>query len=386
MMSRRSRGYAPYPIELGTPTRDVLACGTELKCAFALLADGRAYVSQHIGDMENQATLQFYEETVAKFLEWFRVSPRAVAFDLHPDYLATRFAKSFAEARSATLVGVQHHHAHIASVMAENGVTEPVIGLALDGTGYGTDGSIWGCEFLVADLAGFERAGHLATVPLPGGDAAVRRPYRVALSHLHSAGGDDLVEASLPLFKGVGAVEIGLLRQQIAKRVNCVDTSSAGRLFDAASAILGVCREVTYDAQAAIELESLVDAGVARAYPYEVREESGGLVVDPSPIVRTLARDAAAGVPVGEASAAFHNAVVSFCREVAGRIARERGIRTAALSGGVFQNRFLFRRLAQAIEGDGLRVIVNREVPANDGGVSLGQAAVAAWRLVHGGV
>jgi hydrogenase maturation protein HypF len=385
---RRSRGFAPYPVDLECGIErapDVLACGTELKCSFTVLQGGRAHVSQHVGDMENRATLEFYEEMVGKFVAWFRARPGIVAHDLHPDYLATRFAREYAGAHGAGLVGVQHHHAHIASVMAENGVTEPVVGLALDGTGYGTDGAIWGCEFLVADLAGFERAGHLATVPLPGGDAAVRRPCRVALSHLYAAGGDPLVERSLPLFDGIPAAEIDLVRQQIAKRVNCVDTSSAGRLFDAVSALLGVCREVTYDAQAAIELESLVDAGVSRAYPYELRADGGVIVIDPAPIVGAVAADALAGVAVGECAAAFHNAVVSFSMEAAGRIARERGIRSVALSGGVFQNRFLLRSLVRALESDGLGVLLNKEVPANDGGVSVGQAAVAAWRLVHGG-
>jgi hydrogenase maturation protein HypF len=269
--------------------------------------------------------------------------------------------------------------------MAENGVTEPVVGLALDGTGYGADGTVWGCEFLVADLAGFERAGHLAPVPLPGGDAAVRKPYRVALSHLRAAGGEGLVDAALPLFDGVPAGELDLVRQQLAKRVNCVDTTSAGRLFDAASSLLGVCREVTYDAQAAIELESLVDARVRRAYPYELRDEGGRVVVDPAPAVRALAADALAGVAPSECAAAFHNAVVSFCAEAARRIARARGIGSVALSGGVFQNRCLLRSLVRALESDGFRVLLNREVPANDGGVSLGQAAVAAWRLARGG-
>ena len=329
VMVRRSRGFAPYPVDLecgveGAP--DVLACGTELKCTFTVLEAGRAYVSQHLGDMENQATLEFYEEAVERFVAWFRARPEVVAHDLHPDYLATRFAKAYAARQGVATEGIQHHHAHIASVMAENGIAEPVVGLALDGTGYGTDGNIWGCEFLVADLAGFERAGHLANVPLPGGDAAVRRPYRVALSHLYAAGGDPLVEESLRLFDGIPPTEIDLVRQQVAKRVNCVDTSSAGRLFDAVSALLGVCRDVTYDAQAAIELESLVDAGVSRAYPYDVRADGVALVIDPAPIVRAVAADAAAGVAAGECAAAFHNAVVSFSREAAVRIARERGL------------------------------------------------------------
>ncbi len=291
MMSRRSRGYAPYPINLGTDTADVLACGTELKNTFTLLKNGRAFVSPHIGDMENQATLDLYEEMVGKFMEWFRFEPAVVAHDLHPDYLATRFARDFAVDRAGVqLVGVQHHHAHIASVMIENRVTDPVIGLALDGTGYGTDGRIWGGEFLVADLTGFERAGHIRYIPLPGGDAAIRHPYRVALSHLHAAGVTDLAGTARAMFGDVPADELDLVVQQIEKGVNSIDTSSAGRLFDAASAILGVCHEITYEAQAAIELESLVgDAGHARdagAYPYDIAEEDETLIVDPSRTVR----------------------------------------------------------------------------------------------------
>ncbi len=385
MMSRRSRGYAPYPIELGIETREILACGTELKNTFTLLRDGWAFVSPHIGDLENQATLEFYEETVDKFMDWFRVRPTIVAHDLHPDYLATRYAKRFGSEHDAKveLVGVQHHHAHIASVMIENGVDEPVIGLALDGTGYGPDGAIWGCEFLVADRRDFERAGHLKYVPLPGGDAAIRHPYRVALSHLNAAGvaeGSALADLGRELFPDVPAGELDLVVQQTEKGINCIDTSSAGRLFDAVSAMIGVCSEISYEAQAAIELESLIAAAVDRVYPFEVVGEDGGLVVDAAPTVRAVLDDVRSGRPRHEISAAFHGTVVEFCRDVVGRLSRERNIRKVALAGGVFQNRFLLRSLVGALEGDGFEVLLHREVPTNDGGVSLGQAVVANAR------
>ena len=394
MMSRRSRGYAPYPIDLGTETAPVLACGTELKNTFTLLKDGRAFVSPHIGDMENQATLDLYEEMVEKFMRWFRFEPSVVAHDLHPDYLATRFARDFAAGRAGVqLVGVQHHHAHIASVMIENRMTDMVIGLALDGTGYGTDGKIWGGEFLVADLTSFERAGHIKYVPLPGGDAAIRHPYRVALSHLQAAGVEDLRDTATRMFGDVPTEELDLVVQQIEKGVNSIDTSSAGRLFDAASAILGVCHEISYEAQAAIELESLVgDAGRARgagatrpeAYPYDIIEEDGALVVDPSRTVRALAESVLRGDPRDCSASQFHETVVAFCRAVCGRIAAARGITTVALSGGVFQNRYLLGRLSEVLASDGLTVLVNREVPTNDGGVSLGQAIVASERARAG--
>ena len=386
MMSRRSRGYAPYPINLGTDTADVLACGTELKNTFTLLIERRAFVSPHIGDMENQATLDLYEEMVGKFMRWFRFEPSVVAHDLHPDYLATRFARDFASQRDggAALVGVQHHHAHIASVMIENRVTGPVIGLALDGTGYGTDGKIWGGEFLVADLAGFERVGHIRYTPLPGGDAAIRHPYRVALSHLYAAGVKDLRDTAARMFGNVPTEELDLVVQQIEKGVNSIDTSSAGRLFDAASAILGVCHEISYEAQAAIELESLVgDTGRAKgdgAYPYDIAEEDETLIVDPSRTVRALAESVKRGDPRDRAASQFHETVVAFCREVCGRVAAARGIGTVALSGGVFQNRYLLGRLSEVLASDGLRVLVNREVPTNYGGVSLGQAIISSER------
>ena len=384
MMSRRSRGYAPYPIDVGVETRHVLACGTELKNTFTMLRDGRAFISQHIGDLENQATLEFFEEMVEKFRRWFRIEPDVVAYDLHPDYLATRFAKDYVRRHpGVAAVGVQHHHAHVASAAVENGVFEKVVGLALDGTGYGTDGAIWGCEFLIADLHGFERRGHLKYVPLPGGDAAIRHPYRVALSHVVAAAGDAAALAR-KLFSDVPESERNLVVQQIEKRVNCVDTSSAGRLFDAISAILGICLEISYEAQAAIELESVADPLVSRAHPYSIEDAGGEILVDPGPIVRSVLDDVARGVPAEEIAGAFHNTVVDFCRDAAVRLAESAGIGTVVLSGGVFQNRLLLRKLTAALEESGLCVVLHRQVPTNDGGVSLGQAVVANARAMRG--
>jgi hydrogenase maturation protein HypF len=386
MMSRRSRGYAPYPIELGIGTREVLACGTELKGSFTLLRDGWAFVSPHVGDLENQATLEFYEGMVEKFMDWFRVRPSVIAYDLHPDYLATRYAKTFGERHDTdvTLVGVQHHHAHTASVMIENGVQEPTIGLALDGTGYGTDGKIWGCEFLIADLDDFDRAGHLKYVPLPGGDAAIRHPYRVALSYLHAADAGNLAELADELFPDVPAAERSLVVQQIEKGINSIDTSSAGRLFDAVSAIIGVCHEISYEAQAAIELESVMRAPAERTYPIRILTEDGRLIVDPAPIIQGVLEDVRQGVPRPEVSAVFHASVVRFCREMVRVLVHATDITRVALSGGVFQNRTLLRELVRMLEADGLTVLLHTEVPTNDGGVSLGQAVIANARTAGG--
>jgi hydrogenase maturation protein HypF len=266
-----------------------------------------------------------------------------------------------------------------------------VIGLSFDGTGYGDDEAIWGCEFLVSDLKDFERAGHLAYVPLPGGDAAIRHPYRVALSHLAAAGVDLNSAIACELFPRVPKDELELVMQQIEKRVNCVDTSSAGRLFDAVSALLGVCSSITYEAQAAIELESVADASAERTYPYGLQNgdrlrDDEGIVIDSGPIIRGVLDDIRAGVDASEVAGAFHNTVVAFAGEVAGRLAEVRGLGTVVLSGGVFQNRLFSRKLTERLERVGLRVLLPREVPTNDGGVSLGQAVVARERHRAGAV
>ncbi len=377
---RRSRGYAPDSIPIPLDAPPLLACGPELKNTFCLTRQRYAFLSHHIGDMENYETLQSFEDGVQHFEHIFRVRPEALAHDLHPDYLATRYAIERAERENLPLIGVQHHHAHVAACMADNGLTgdSPVIGLAFDGTGYGADGAIWGGEVLVADYASFRRAAHLAYFPLPGGDAAIRRPARVALALLWSLGleWDD----RLPPCADLCAEERLALRLQLERGLNTLPTSSLGRLFDAAAALAGMRQRVNYEAQAAIEFEAAADPDEAGAYPFDLRGE----VLDPRPAILALLADRAAGVSLAAVSARFHNGLAQATRQVCARLRAETGLTAVALSGGVWQNMLLLRRTVAALTADGFAVYVHRRVPANDGGIALGQALVAAVRLQTG--
>ena len=295
-------------------------------------------------------------------------------------YLSARYARNL----GLPLVEVQHHHAHIASVMAEHGRQKDVIGLACDGTGYGEDGAVWGCEFMKAGLDGFERLGHLRYVRLPGGDAAVKDADRSAYSHMVEAfgGEDDLPPTDV--LERLGEKKLSVLRQMVARGVNSPWTSSLGRLFDAASAIAGVVHTAHYEAQPAIEFEAAAASGIEEAYPFEVAGKGDAFIIDPRPMIRRLALDAAAATPKGVMSARFHNGVAAFLAEAA-RFARDRtGLGVVALSGGVFQNEYLLKRLYRLLRANGFRVLVHREVPANDGCIALGQAAVAAERVRRG--
>jgi hydrogenase maturation protein HypF len=369
---RRSRGYAPYPVHLPFPVPQVLAVGAELKNTFCLTRDRYAFLSQHIGDMENYETLRFFEQMVEQLERTFRIESEVVAHDMHPTYLSTRYAREQV-ASGKRQVAVQHHHAHIASCMVENGLDggQSVVGVAFDGTGYGTDGAIWGGEFLVADYACFRRAAQLKYVPLPGGDAAIRRPYRTALAHLWAAGisWDD----DLPPVTASSAAERTILAQQLERELNAVPTSSIGRLFDAVSALAGVCQEINYEAQAAIELEGLVERGVKDAYPFGL-----GKQIDPGPCIRAVVADVRAGVPVGVVAAKFHNGLAAMVRDVCLRLRDETDLNQVALSGGVFQNITLLGKTAMLLQEAGFTVYTHHLVPPNDGGISLGQAVVAS--------
>ena len=381
---RRARGYAPYPIKVPFRMRQVLACGAEIKNTFCLTRDEYAFVSPHIGDMENLETLEHFQRTVHLYEHLFRIRPEAVAYDLHPDYLATRYAQDrlAAEARLEA-VPVQHHHAHVAACLADNAwppEAGAVLGVALDGTGFGQDGCIWGGEWLVADYQGFRRAAHLEYLPLPGGDAATREPWRIAVAYALALLGefpDEVVPGDVP-----GPLR-DLLRQQVARRVNCPLTSSMGRLFDAVSALLGVCRRITYEAQAAVELEMLAHgcqgAEGLPAYPFRLDEEDGVAVVRLGDLLAAVWADARGGRPAAEVAWRFHRTVAQMTVEVCQRVARETGLHTVALSGGCYQNRLLLRLTVPSLEAAGFRVLLHRQVPANDGGVSLGQAAIAGW-------
>ena len=382
---RRSRGYVPEPIRLGrSVAQPVLACGAELKNTFCLAKGEYAFVSHHIGDLENAETLRSFTDGIAHFRRIFDIEPRLVAHDLHPDYLSTKYAVDLAdgdladgELTDVELVGVQHHHAHIASCLADNEADGPVIGVAFDGTGYGVDGTIWGGEFLLADLISFERAGFLEPVPMPGGAAAIRQPWRMAAAHL---------AVSYPGGPPAGlAVEDrneqhwAAVTAMAARGINAPMTSSAGRLFDAVAALVGVRDVINYEGQAAIELEQIADVHERGSYPVTV---TGGteLRVAGSDLVRAAAEDLIAGVPPATIAARFHNGVAAAILTVCVWLREQTGLAVVALSGGVFQNLLLTSQVVDRLTDEGFRVLVHSRVPCNDGGISLGQAAVAGAR------
>jgi hydrogenase maturation protein HypF len=360
---RRSRGYAPQPVDLDTSLRQIVAVGGELKSTFCLTKDHYAILSQHIGDMENYETLEFFRETLGHMKRFFRIEPEAVAHDLHPGYLSTRFAAGL----DIRCIGVQHHHAHVAACAAEHGIREKVIGVALDGTGYGTDGQIWGAEFLVADWSAFERRAHFRYVPMVGGDAAVRQPWRMALSYLVDAFG-----GPLPEVPGLAPVP-PLVEQALRKGINTIQTSSCGRLFDAVAALTGIRKEANYEGQAAMELEAAAAGDAGESYTFDFED---GLV-DWREAIRDIVRDLQAGVSPGEMSARFHNSVAASVVEVCRRIHDSDGLRRVCLTGGSFQNWRLLERSVTGLERAGFDVYWHRRVPPNDGGVALGQAVVA---------
>jgi hydrogenase maturation protein HypF len=373
LMLRRSRGYVPdslpLPIAAAAP---ILACGAELKNTFCLARGGRAWVGHHVGDLENYETLRSFTDGIAHFEALFAVAPAVVAHDLHPDYLSTRYAL---EREGLRGVGVQHHHAHLAACLAEHGEAGPALGAIFDGTGFGLDGTVWGGEFLLGDLVDFERAAHLRPVPLPGGAAAIREPWRMACAWLRAASGE---EAELP----------AALAETVEPRAwrNCLRlcagdatpwTSSMGRLFDAVGAICGAPARVTYEGQAAIELEAMAAAGERGRYEMALTDG----VLDPAPALRSVVADLAAGVTPARVAARFHETVAAATAGCCVELCGGAGIETVVLTGGVFQNRLLLERCAALLTAAGLQVLVPEALPPNDGGISFGQAAIAAARL-----
>jgi len=375
---RRARGYAPHPIHLPFKAKQVLACGAELKNTFCLTRDEYAFLSQHIGDMENLETLEHFETTIELYKKLFRIQPEIVAYDMHPEYLSTKYAKAMAaESPDMTFVPVQHHHAHIVSCLADNGLQEPAIGVAFDGTGFGSDGRIWGGEFLLADYRSFDRLGHLQYVPLPGGAAAIERPYRSAISYLFTLLGEAAPNQDLPFLSQVDSLEIDLIKKQIEKGINSPLTSSCGRLFDAVSALIGVRGKIDYEAQAAIELEMVADESETGSYPFSIIEQNGMNIVHLDELFSAIIVELVKGVSSASISTRFHRTIAQVVMQMCKRLVSRTGINKVALSGGVFQNRLLLRLTGAALEGAGLRVLTHSEVPTNDGGVSLGQAVIA---------
>ena len=374
---RRSRGYVPFPVRMPWRVEPVLAVGAELKNTFCVTNGNYGFMSHHVGDLENYETLKSLEAGISHFERLFRVTPRALAHDLHPDYLSTRYALRRAASDHLEAVAVQHHHAHIAACMAEHGMdgATRVIGVAFDGTGYGADHAIWGGEFLLADYTDFERPLHLRYFPLPGGDAAIKHPARVALALLWSLGLE--WDEDIAPTKEFTASELDVLRTQLEHRLNTPLTSSVGRLFDAAASLAGVRQRVNYEAQAAMEFEALAAPGEAGAYPYEINSEG----IDSGPSVQAMLADIRAGAPAPIVSARFHNGTASMVAAAVLRLRAVSGLENVALSGGVWQNITLLRRTLSLLREQGFQVYIHREVPTNDGGLSLGQAAIAASRL-----
>ncbi|WP_329500973.1 carbamoyltransferase HypF [Kitasatospora herbaricolor] len=388
---RRSRGYAPLPVTLPLPVRATLAVGGDLKNTFCLGEGRRAWLSAHVGDMDDLATQRAFGRAVDRLGGITGVTPGLLAADRHPRYRSTGWARRNAAGRP--IVQVQHHHAHIAAAMAEHGLdgTRPVIGVAFDGTGYGDDGAVWGGEFLLADYDGFRRFAHLRYAPLPGGDATVARPYRMALAQLYTAGIPWTPD--LPCVAACPPEEHRVLARQLARNLNCVPTSSMGRLFDAAAALAGVCQLAGYEAQAAIELEA---AAVAHqdddgpGYAFALGPAGGGtgpgdvrLVADPGPVLAAMAADLRAAAAPGLLAARFHRAVAALVRRVCALAREQHGLETVALTGGVFANLLLSTVCARELREDGFTVLRHRLVPPNDGGLALGQLMVAA-RLAAG--
>jgi hydrogenase maturation protein HypF len=376
---RRSRGFVPQTIDLGIELEEVLAFGGELKNTFCLTKGRYAILSQHIGDLENYETMRFFEETLVNLKHVFKVVPRVAAYDLHPGYMSTRMALASGIERT---IGVQHHHAHIASCMAENHLRGRVLGVAMDGTGFGTDGRIWGGEFLLADFAGFARRAHLRNVLLPGGDAAVRQPWRMALSYLRDAFGRQL-PGDLRCFQGIEERQVALVDTMLSRRIQTVETSSCGRLFDAVAAMLGVASEVTFEGQAAIALEMAAERGIDERYEFEI-EEGEPLILDFRPTIAAMVKDISSGRRVGEISACFHNTLSAAIVNVCSRIRASDGVDRVCLSGGTFQNLYLLGRTVVELRRQDFGVFLHAQVPANDGGISLGQAVIANERLRGG--
>jgi len=376
---RRSRGYAPYPVHLPHESRQILGCGAEEKNTFCLTRDNFAFVSQHIGDMENMETFDHFENTIELYKKLFRIEPEIIAHDMHPEYLPTKYARELAEKENKTLVPVQHHHAHIASCLADNGLEGPVIGVSFDGTGYGTDGNIWGGEFMVADYKQFTRMAYIEYLPLPGGALAIKKPYRTAIGYLLSLGID--IDRQLPFLKNVDAGEIDIIQSQIEQGINSPLTSSMGRLFDAVSALTGVRGVIEYEAQAAIDLETLACKAVNESahYPFSISKHDDINIIKIHDLLAAIQNDLHNRTPRARIAARFHNTVAQIILEMCQKISPKTGLTGVALSGGVFQNRLLLRKAMALLESAGFTLYTHQQVPCNDGGISLGQVAIAQF-------
>jgi len=374
-MFRRARGYVPAPVFISPNWPAILACGAEQKNTFCLCRQNQVLLSQHIGEMHDLKTYEHFIETVERLKRLWDFTPEIIACDLHPDYLSTRYAQ---EQKGLKLVKVQHHHAHVMSCAIEHGLEGPVLGLAFDGTGLGADGRVWGCEALWAEGAKFKRLAHLDYVPLPGGDAAVKEPWRMALSYLRHTLGQGLWNLDLPWYDKIGQARMKAVGQMIAQNLNCPYTSSLGRLFDGVSALLGLCLRADYEGQPAVELEALASGPAGRLFDFAWQREESGYVLDIRPLINGVVSRLQAGRPASAISACFHQSLVRLFAELCVQLGKDTGVKKVVLSGGVFMNALLLSGLEQALAKRGFAVYSHQLIPTNDGGICLGQAAVAA--------
>ena len=373
LLLRRSRGFVPRAVVLSSESRPVLAVGGELKNTVCLTRGDRAFLSQHVGDLKNIEVYDSFKQTINHLRSILDLRPELVAHDLHPDYYSTRYAL---EESGLSTLAVQHHHAHLASCLAEHGLEAPAIGVIFDGIGYGADGHLWGGEFLVGDLKGYERVGHFRYQPMPGGDLATREPWRMALSYMLSTYGE--IPEGVKTFDGIAANALNLTSQATMQGVNAPLSSSCGRLFDAVAALLGLRQKVSFEGQAAMQLEMIADPAQSEPYPYLLLHETDQIIFDPSLLINAIVTDHSIGRPAAEVSGRFHLSLAMMIEEVCSLIRNRTGLGTVVLSGGVFQNGLLTGMVLARLKASGFKVLTHSLVPPNDGGLALGQAVVAA--------
>lgn len=373
LLLRRSRGFVPRAVAMARPMPPVLAVGAELKNTICLTRGDRAFLSQHVGDLKNLDVYDAFRRTIDHLTSILEVHPERIAHDLHPDYLSTRYAL---EESGLPTISVQHHHAHLASCLAENHSDEPAIGVIFDGAGYGDDGRIWGGEFLTGDLRCYERVGHFRYQKMPGGDLATREPWRMTLSYLYSIFGE--TPGGVPAFDGIAEHELRLVVQAMVRNINTPLTSSCGRLFDAIAGLLGLRQKVTYEGQAALELEMSADPFADEILPFDLLHQSGQIIFDPSPLVKSIFEECAKGVSPATLAGRFHATLAAMVQDVCEEVRSRTALQQVALSGGVFQNRLLTELTLARLACSGFKVMTHSLVPPNDGGLALGQAAVAA--------
>lgn len=366
---RRSRGYAPFPLTMKNGKGGTLACGAEQKATFSLSKNNYVFLAPHIGDLKNVQILESYEQQITLYQRLFDIKPERIVCDMHPDYLSTNYAEQRGKAEEIPLLRVQHHHAHMAACMADNGLETPCIGVIWDGTGYGTDGTMWGGEFLLGDFSGFERRGHLRRMKLPGGDRATKELWRTAIALLLDAG----IEAE----EFFPEKEVKRIRTMISAGLNCPESSSMGRLFDSVSALLGIKLQSSYEGQGAVLLEAAADENCEVSYPYMLSQEDGRHIVDYRPMIEAICREKRQGEPVAKQAAKFMNTMICMAVELCKIIRTESGVEQVVLSGGTFQNLYMLKRLTEQLEEAGFAVYRHRRVSTNDEGISFGQTAIA---------